>query len=119
MFDGILDFLIDEDYAQMAADRSIEGDVSSGSLDWFYEMLDYGHALQRCQSQPVDIDLPITYLHQPLPAGEMRDLICEKMHELDRDFVYSRLLEMGAFFSPSDLPSLLLYFDNLYLLDEE
>lgn len=42
---------------------------------------------------------------------EMRDMICEEMHGLNREFVYSRLLKMGPVFRSSDFFSLLLYFD--------
>lgn len=42
---------------------------------------------------------------------EMRDMICEEMHGLNREFVYSRLLKMGPVFHSSDFFSLLLYFD--------
>ena len=49
---------------------------------------------------------------------EMRDMICEEMHELNRGFVYSYLLKMGPVFRSCDLFSLMLYFDNLYMLDE-
>ena len=49
---------------------------------------------------------------------EMRDMICEEMHELNRGLVYSHLLKMGSVFRSSDFFSLLLYFDNLYMLDE-
>ena len=49
---------------------------------------------------------------------EMRDMICEDMHKLNRGLVYSRLLKMGPVFRSCDLFSLMLYFDNLYMLDE-
>ena len=49
---------------------------------------------------------------------EMRDMICEEMHELNRGLVYSHLLKMGSVFRSCDLFSLMLYFDNLYMLDE-
>ena len=49
---------------------------------------------------------------------EMRDIICEEMHELNRGLVYSHLLKMGSVFRSSDFFSLMLYFDNLYMLDE-
>lgn len=49
---------------------------------------------------------------------EMRDMICEEMHELNRGLVYSHLLKMGSVFRSSDFFSLMLYFDNLYMLDE-
>lgn len=49
---------------------------------------------------------------------EMRDMICEEMHGLNRGLVYSHLLKMGSVFRSSDFFSLLLYFDNLYMLDE-
>ena len=52
-------------------------------------------------------------------AEEMRDMICEDMHGLNREFVYSRLLKMGPVFRSSDFFSLMLYFDNLYMLDEK
>lgn len=39
---------------------------------------------------------------------EMRDMICEEMHGLNREFVYSRLLKMGDVFHSSDFFSLLL-----------
>ena len=42
---------------------------------------------------------------------DMRDMICEEMHGLNREFVYSRLLKMGPVFRSSDFFSLLLYFD--------
>ena len=42
---------------------------------------------------------------------EMRDMICEEMHGLNREFVYSRLLKMGPVFRSSDFFSLLLYCD--------
>ena len=48
----------------------------------------------------------------------MRDMICEEMHELNRGLVYSHLLKMGSVFRSSDFFSLMLYFDNLYMLDE-
>lgn len=51
-------------------------------------------------------------------AEEMRDMICEDMHELNRGFVYSYLLKMGSVFRSSDFFPLLLYFDNLYMLDD-
>ncbi len=50
---------------------------------------------------------------------EMRDMICEEMHELNRGLVYSHLLKMGSVFRSSDFFSLMLYFDNLYMLDEK
>ena len=50
---------------------------------------------------------------------EMRDMICEDMHELNRGLVYSHLLKMGSVFRSSDFFSLMLYFDNLYMLDEK
>ena len=37
---------------------------------------------------------------------EMRDMICEEMHGLNREFVYSRLLKMGPVFHSSDYFSL-------------
>lgn len=49
---------------------------------------------------------------------EMRDMICEEMHELNRGLVYSHLLKMGSVFRSSDFFPLLLYFDNLYMLDD-
>ena len=49
---------------------------------------------------------------------EMRDMICEEMHGLNRGLVYSHLLKMGPVFRSCDLFSLMLYFDNLYMLDE-
>ena len=75
------DFLLDEDWAQLAASRN----------------------------QPDRL----------ISAEEMRDMICEEMHELDRDFVYSRLLKMGPVFRSSAFFSLMLYFDNLYMSNEE
>ncbi len=46
-------------------------------------------------------------------------MICEEMHELNRGLVYSHLLKMGSVFRSSDFFSLMLYFDNLYMLDEK
>ena len=40
---------------------------------------------------------------------EMRDMICEEMHELNRGLVYSHLLKMGSVFRSSDFFSLMLY----------
>ena len=54
-----------------------------------------------------------------ISVEEMRDMICEEMHELNRGLVYSHLLKMGSVFRSSDFFSLMLYFDNLYMLDEK
>ena len=54
-----------------------------------------------------------------ISVEEMRDMICEEIHELNRSFVYSRLLEMGLVFHSCDFFSLIMYFDNLYMFRKE
>ncbi len=50
-----------------------------------------------------------------ISAEEMRDMLCEEMHGINRGYLYSRLLEMGPVFRSSDYFSLLLYFNNGYM----
>ena len=48
-------------------------------------------------------------LDRVVSVEEMRDMICEEMHELNRGLVYSHLLKMGSVFRSSDFFSLMLY----------
>lgn len=64
--------------------------------------------IQASQNQP----------NKLIRAEEMRDMICEEFHDFDRDTVLSHLLQMGDVFSSADFFSLMLYFDNLYMMDK-
>lgn len=63
------------------------------------------------------IQTPKNQLDILISAEEMRDMICEEFHDFDRDTVLSHLLHMGDTFSFADFFPLMLYFDNLYMMD--